>query len=350
MCPTLAARCRPTSCLLIGLLAAMSCGTGGAGAPGRAGKAARALPNKLVFRLDSHQLIKDGEQIHETEARNLFSTMPQPRGTPREATLLSEHPLSLETFAEVWAVLSAFDFAPWRKLTPADFVLLPGPSDTSYSNRLYLQVDDVEVIDLSLPMGPPREPALRDKLDRLREDIERPLRAAEAKRALANVAAMPKSFQFDYGRWRLSKQAETIFLQKYCLFPPDSEWIERARPELQRAAAANPGKIRLGRSHVEVALSEADFQELWQELRKVDFVRLAGIGREGYLFRPQPVTWSLVLQIDDRLVLNLQYTDRELSEASAKPLLPITERFEAKLKQKLDGLSRRQGMAGSGTL
>jgi hypothetical protein len=325
-----------------------ACGTGGSA--GRPTRTTKPVPQRLVFALDAHQITKDGRQITETEVRNLVSTMPRPRGTPREATSLPERPLSLDTFEDIWATLSTFDFRPFQRLAVDDFEHLPEPTDTAYSNRLYLSVDDVEVISLALPMGPPKDRALRDQLDWLREDIERPLRVAETKRALAQVDPVPKSMRFDFGRWVLNKQPEPIILNKYCFSSPDSQWLERALPDLERAAAANPGKLRVDRSSVEVTLSEADFLEIWQELRKVDFVRIAGLGRGGFLFRPQPVTWSLMFEIDGRLVLNLQHLDREISPAAAAPLLPIQQLFEAKLKQKLDGLRHRRVEGGAGSL
>jgi hypothetical protein len=276
--------------------------------------------------------------------------MPMPRGTPRESSVLAERPLSADAFATIWATLSAFDFEPWKKLTPADFVDLPGPTDTAYSNNFYLSVDDVEVISLALPSGPPKDPARRQEIDQLRDDIERALRVENTRQMLAQVEGLPRVLRLEYGPWVLDSQPEKTFLHKDCLFPPDREWLERVLPELERAATANPGKLRVDRSTVEVALDEADVTELWQELRNLDLVGLAGLGREAYVFRPQSVTWRLTLQIDGRLALNLQYADRELTPTAAAPLRPLLERLAAKLRHKLDSLRSRRVSNAAGTV
>jgi hypothetical protein len=135
----------------------------------------RPSPRRMAFRLDSLEVVKDGDRIVQSELRLTSSTMPRPRGVPREPGVSRERPLERDRFEALWATLAAFDFAPYKSLGPGAFEDLPGPTDTAYSNALRFSVDGTEVINLPLPMGPPKDAALRDRLDRLRADLDRAL-------------------------------------------------------------------------------------------------------------------------------------------------------------------------------
>jgi hypothetical protein len=157
---------------LSGWSAGLGCGSASV-ATGKPAGLPRPLPNRMELRLDSLQVVKDGDRIVQSELRLMVSSLPRPRGVPREPTVAGERPLAPDLFEALWARLSAFDFAPYQTLGPGDFEDLPGPTDTAYSNALRLSVDGVEVVNLPLPMGPLKKPVLRDRLDRLRADLDR---------------------------------------------------------------------------------------------------------------------------------------------------------------------------------
>jgi hypothetical protein len=301
-----------------------------AGGSTSAGGPRAAGPARLEFTFGSIGLIKEGKRIRVLQLQTLFSTMPRPAGAPPESAVISRQPLAPEVFADLWALLRAFDFGPFARLGPDDFS--PGimPTDTTHRASLSLRVDGKSIISIHLPPGELKNAALRARLRELHESVDRLLRTEGARQGLTHLPE-PGELTLVYGRTRLVKGPQGTFIHKYYLFPPESEALARELPRLTPLAKAHPARLQVTESTLQVALTPSDFTKLWRALQSVDVARLGRLGRGDFLFRPQPVTWELYLAVDRRPLLHLMYTDRELAPAVAAHL----SRFERLLDDML---------------
>jgi hypothetical protein len=323
--------------LLVLVLGALlgGCASGTGAESSRAvGALGRRLPERLHFAYRSLAIVKEASQIHSLELRTLYSTMPRPDGTSSESSVIGKQPLPPDVFADIWALLDGFDFGPYEALSPEDFRHGNEPSDTSYSALLYLNVDGREVISLALQPSPLKDAALQARLDELYESIDRVLRTAGARQGLASVGT-PGDLKLVFGRTQLVKDPNRAYIHQYYLFPPESEALARELPRLQRLSEAHPGRLEVTESTIQVAIDQADFVELWRELRSVDIARFSRLQRDDFLIRQQRVTYEFFLAVDGRRLIHLMYTDREIAPAVAAPMVRIERLLDAKLWQKI---------------
>ncbi len=326
--------------LVLGALAA-GCGSG-AGTPGTStsGSQQSAVPQRVEFVLGSLSISKEGDRILQRELRTLYSTMPQPEGTAPESSEISQRTLTPQVFAEIWAELSAFDFGPYKGLGPSDFRSLPGPTDTAFSSSMKLVVDGREIISLDLSMGLLKDRALQARLDELAEAVQRPIRAQDTRDAWSRVTGVPQTLHLQFGRCSLNRKPGRTSLLVYFLFTPQREQLEKERPRLLALAEAHPERLKVDMGSVEVTLDDGDFQELWKELKNVDFPRLAGLRRHDFLFRDQRSTYLVVLNIDGQPIIGLQHADREIRHDIAAPLIALQAHMLAKLWQSIERLEQ----------
>lgn len=303
--------------------------------PGRRGggpddTSEKAVPARLEYTHGSISILKEGDRIRVRRLRTLFSTMPRPDGAPPESAVLEERPLAPEVFADLWALLRGFNFGPFAQLGPDDFLTGIEPNDAAFRATLSLRVDGKQILSVDLPPGQLKDAALRDRLQELHESVDRLLQTAGARQGLSHLPE-PGELTLVYGRTRLVKGLEGAFIHKYYLFSPESEELARELPRLTPLAEAHPGSLQVTESTLQVALTPSDFAKLWRALQSVDVARLGRLGRGDFLFRPQQVTWELVLVVDRRPLVHLMYTDRELAPAVAAHL----DRFERLLDDML---------------
>jgi hypothetical protein len=318
----------------------VSCASGARHAPHAPERSSHEPPpDRLHFTYGSLSIVKEGNQIHALELRTLYSTMPMPKGTPPESSVLGKQRLETEVFADIWDRLRAFDFTPYVDLEPNDFRIVQDPDDAAFSASLSLHIDGHTVIDINLQSGPLKDAALQAGLDELYESIDRILRTAGARQGLAHVAT-PQNLVLAFGRTRFVKGPEGTYIYQYYLFPPESEVLAQQLPRLQPLAEAHPDRLQVTQSTLQVTIDEGDFIELWRELKAVDIARFSRLQRSDFLFRPQRVTYEFFLVVDSRQLIHLMYTDREIAPNVAAPMVRIEQLLDAKAWQKIQQLER----------
>jgi hypothetical protein len=216
------------------------------------------------------------------------------------------------------------------------------PCDAAYSASLSLSIDRDKVIDLDLQHGPLKDAALQAGLDELYESIDRILRTEGARQGMPQVGT-PQDLNLAFGRTRFVKGPEGTYIYQYYLFPPESEVMAQRLPRLKPLAEAHPDRLQVTQSSLQITIDEADFNELWQELKAVDIARFSRLARSDFLFRKQRVTYEFFLVVDSRQLIHLMYTDREIAPNVAAPMVRIEQLLDAKVWQKVQELERSGG-------
>ena len=299
------------------------------------------VPQTMRFIIGSVAVEKDGEKIVGKEIRTFFGTEP---GQKEQEGEISKISLDKETFLEIWNYLKKFDFSSYAGLTRKDLSDSIPYQDAYVSNEFSLEIDGKKLISFNGgEWSGFNDAKLNLAYKDLAEFTEQRIKAFKIKKILPQQLKLknPKTLTFVFAKnIQLLKEDNNIKIVRYYQSDEDEEFFRKNLSDLSKLSQANK-EIRLtSDTSIEVLIGEKDFLEIWNEIKKVDFIRFIKVGREDFNFRPQKITFTLGLIIDGNEIVNWGYVDRDMKKEVSLPLLNVNNLIEKKLYEKIDQIRK----------
>jgi hypothetical protein len=295
------------------------------------------VPKEMTLEIGSVAIEKKGEGIFGKQLKSLLSTF----DVPNEERLIAKIPMDNDLFLEVWEKVKSFDFEPYEKLTPKDFIAEDEPSDARIVHQFFLEIDGKLLFRLNIGSGHFKDEKLAAKYHDFLNLVSTRIDIAKARPVLQwmKTIKLPKAMAYTFASYNIYRGDNRIKVGRHFFDEEGKRYIKTRGRNFEKASGANKG-VAFSGSSIDVEISEKDFSELWDFVKNLDFIRFINTKAEDFVMRQQVVTYSFGLSVEGRAVCGWNHLDRELKREVAAPLLKINKIIDAKIDEKIEKILR----------